>query len=192
MDNPSTKEEEMREAFLELLKTYALKRGKFKLSSGRNSNHYINCKPVTLSGEGLRYLCPMLLQCIEEGSVAVAGMTMGADPLVTGVTICAGFNKQKMDALIVRKEPKGHGTDAWIEGPTLPKGSVVTVLEDVITTGGSSIKAADKLRDMGYTVNRIVSIVNRQVNGEADSAMEEAGLELISIYSIEELLHDSE
>ena len=95
-----------------------------------------------------------------------------------------------MDALIVRKEAKGHGTQAWIEGPTLPEGSKVTVLEDVITTGGSSIKAVKRLRDAGYVVNRIVSIIDRQENGEADTAMKLAGLELYSLFSLDELCQE--
>ena len=92
-----------------------------------------------------------------------------------------------MDGLIVRKEPKGHGTMAWIEGPELAPGSKVTVLEDVITTGGSAIKAAEKLRDAGYIVNRVVAIVNRQEGTEADDAMDAANLDLVSLFVLEEL-----
>ena len=89
--------------------------------------------------------------------------------------------------MIVRKEPKGHGTGAWIEGPEFPKGTRVTVLEDVVTTGGSAIKAAEKLRDAGYVVERVVAIIDRQEGG-AD-AMKEAGLELKSIFTLEEMLN---
>ena len=81
-----------------------------------------------------------------------------------------------------------HGTGAWIEGPELPVGSKVTVLEDVITTGGSAIKAAEKLRDAGYIVNRVVAIVNRQEGSEADDAMDAANLDLVSLFVLEELI----
>ena len=124
----------------------------------------------------------------EEDSVAVAGLTLGADPLVSGVALVSAIDEIKLDALIVRKEAKGHGTGAWIEGPELPAGSKVTVLEDVITTGGSAIKAAEKLRDAGYIVNRVVAIVNRQEGSEADDAMDAANLDLVSLFVLEELI----
>ena len=89
--------------------------------------------------------------------------------------------------MIVRKEAKGHGTQAWIEGPTLSEGSIVTVVEDVITTGGSAIEAVKRIRDIGYKVNRIVSIVDRQEDGEADTAMKDAGLELRSLFKLDDL-----
>ena len=178
---------EPREELLKMLREYAYRKGEFKLSSGRTSEHYVNCKPVTLSGKGIALVSPMLLECIEDDSVAVGGLTLGADPLVTGVSQSAWFHDRNLDALIVRKEAKGHGTGAWIEGPLPPEGSVVTVLEDVITTGGSAIKAATRLRDAGYVVNRVVSIVDRQENGEADEFMESVGLELYSLFSLVEL-----
>ena len=90
--------------------------------------------------------------------------------------------------MIVRKEAKGHGTGAWIEGPELPARSKVTVLEDVITTGGSAIKAAEKLRDAGYVVENVVAIINRQEGSEADDAMDDADLNLISLFKLEELI----
>jgi orotate phosphoribosyltransferase len=129
-----------------------------------------------------------MLECVEEDSVAVAGLTLGADPLVSGVALVSAIDEIKLDALIVRKEAKGHGTGAWIEGPELPAGSKVTVLEDVITTGGSAIKAAEKLRDAGYIVNRVVAIVNRQEGTEADDAMDAANLDLVSLFVLEELI----
>ena len=177
---------DMRDELLELLKKNAYQKGEFKLSSGKTSEHYVNCKPVTLTGRGLTLASILLLEHIEEGSAAVGGLTLGADPLVSGVVVVAGLDKRLLDGLIVRKEAKGHGTQAWIEGPSLPEGSRVTVLEDVITTGGSAIKAATRLRDAGYDVNRVVSIVDRQENGEADEFMESAELELYSIFTLKD------
>ena len=181
----------MQKDFLELLKQYAYKRGDYVLSSGKHSEHYVNCKPVTLSGEGLGLVCPMLLECIEPDTVAVGGLTLGADPLVSGVAIAAWFNDWKLNALIVRKEAKGHGTNQFIEGPMPPAGSKIVVLEDVITTGGSAIQAAEKLRYVGYRVDRVLAIVDRQENGEADAAMTAAHLELYSLFSLDEIVNES-
>ena len=180
-----------RDKFLEAIKERAYRKGKFTLSSGRESNHYVNLKPVTLTGDALLYISWCILECIEPNSVAVAGLTLGADPLVSGVSIAATLDDRKVDALIVRKEPKGHGTAAWIEGRLPEKGSRVTVLEDVVTTGGSSIKAVEKLRDAGYVVERVVSIVNRQEGTEADDAFAAVNVELISLFSLEEFADDT-
>ena len=180
----------LRQELLGLLKSYAYKRGDYTLSSGRKSEHYVNCKPVTLSSRGLTLSSVMLLEAVEKESVAVAGLTLGADPLVSGVAVVCGLDNIKVDALIVRKEAKGHGTQAYIEGPLPEKGATITVLEDVITTGGSAIQAVKRLRDAGYTVNRIAAIVDRQEDGEADTAMKLAGLELVSIFKLEDITND--
>ena len=172
----------MKDELLELLKKYAYKKGEYKLSSGKTSQHYVNCKPVTLSGRGLTLTSLLMLK--EVNTNVVAGLTLGADPLVSGVSLVSALDGRLVNALIVRKEAKGHGTQAWIEGPLPPEGTRVTVLEDVITTGGSSIKAVEKLRDAGYVVDRVVAIVDRQEDGEADIAMKEAGLELRSLFSL--------
>ena len=177
----------MREEVLELLKSDAYKKGEYTLASGRKSEHYVNCKPVTLTARGLTLVSLMFLEFIEKESKAVAGLTLGADPLVSGVAVVSALEHRMIDALIVRKEAKGHGTGAWIEGKLPSEGSRVKILEDVVTTGGSSIKAVEKLRDAGYVVERVVAIVNRQEGTEADDAMKKAGLELFSIFSLEEL-----
>jgi len=178
---------ETREDFLTLLKEDAYKKGDFKLSSGKKSEHYVNCKPVTLQGDALMFISWCIFECLEEDCDAIGGLTLGADPLVAGVAIVSAIEERYLDGLIVRKEPKGHGTKAWIEGPTLAPGSKVTVLEDVITTGGSAIQAAEKLRDAGYVVENVVAIINRQEGSEADDAMDAADLNLISLFKLEEL-----
>ena len=172
----------MKDELLELLKKYAYKKGEFTLSSGKTSEHYINCKPVTLTGRGLTLASLLMLKELDAG--IVGGLTLGADPLVSGVSLVSALDGRMVNALIVRKEAKGHGTQAWIEGLELPKGTKVTVLEDVVTTGGSAIKAAEKLRDAGYEVKRVVAIVDRQEGGI--DAMKEAGLELRSIFTLED------
>ena len=178
----------MKDKLLKLLKEKSYRTGEYKLSSGKTSKHYINCKPVILSGEGLELVSTMMLKHIDSDSIAVAGLTLGADPLVSGVTLVSyqlgtGINS----ALIVRKKPKGHGTEAWIEGPVLPQGSKITVLEDVITTGGSALFAVEKLRDAGYVIDRIVSIVNR-MDPDFQDAMDKAGIKLQSLVTLDEVI----
>lgn len=176
----------MREELLELLKRDAYRKGEYTLSSGAFSTHYVNCKPVTLNGKGLFYASCLLLECIEEDTLAVAGLTLGADPLVSGVVTVSAADEVDLDGLIIRKEPKGHGTQSQIEGPVLPKGAKVTVLEDVTTTGQSALKAVYVLRDAGYVVDRVVTIVDRQ-DYDCSAIMEQEGLDFISLFTIADL-----
>ena len=169
----------MKEELIRILKKYAYRKGKFELSSGVQSDHYVNCKPVILTGQGLKLVSEMMLEYID--TPCVAGLTLGADPLVSGVALVS-----QRAGLIIRKEPKGHGTASQVEGPLPPMGSSITVLEDVTTTGGSSLKAVDVLRSLDYNVNRIVTIVDRQ-EGAVD-AMKAEGVELCSLVKLEELL----
>lgn len=175
----------MRETLLRALANRSYRHGAFTLASGRTSHHYVNCKPVSLSGEGLALLGSLLLDQVEPQAVAVAGLTLGADPLVSAVALRAALAGRRLDALIVRKQAKGHGTGAWLEGPLPPAGSRITVLEDVVTSGGSALKAVEQLRAAGYQVHRVVTIVDRQEGGL--EAMTAAGLELRSLFLLEEV-----
>ena len=151
-----------RDTLLMLLKERANRKGQFTLSSGKESEHYVNCKPVTLSCEGNALLAHLMIKHIEKEAVAVGGLTLGADPLVCGIAQKAYYKCDRhIDALIIRKKTKEWGTKELIEGHKPPKGSVVTVLEDVTTTGGSALEAVKVLRDAGYVVNRVVAIVDR-------------------------------
>ena len=185
MSTATRSSEDQRELLLLRLAEFAYRRGQFTLSSGRSSEHYVNCKPVSLSGSGLALISSAMLKNVEVDALAVAGLTLGADPLVSGVAMAAAQIGRDLDALIVRKEAKGHGTGAWLEGPLPVAGSVVTVLEDVVTTGGSSLKAVNQLKEAGYQINRVVTIVDREEGGAA--AMEKAGLELISLFRLSEV-----
>ena len=186
--NPSS--DGMKENLLTLLAQKAYKFGDFSLASGKKSSHYVNCKPVSLSGEGLFTISSLFLKQIDANDSGVAGLTLGADPLVSGVVILGAQLGIDLRGLIVRKEAKGHGTGAWLEGPLPPKGSVITVLEDVVTTGGSSIKAVEKLRNEGYLVNRVLAIVDREEGGEI--AMSKADLDLNSLFFLKEIVARSE
>ena len=173
------------QVLLERLAREAYRHGQFTLASGRNSEHYVNCKPVALSGSGLALLSPAMLALVDKEAVAVGGLTLGADPLVSGVAMAAAQQGRDLNALIVRKQAKGHGTGAWLEGPLPASGALVTVLEDVVTTGGSSIQAVDQLKEAGYAVRRVITIVDREEGGQ--EAMDEVGLELVSLFRLSEV-----
>ena len=174
-----------RETLLKLLKERAYRHGQYTLSSGKDSEHYVNCKPVTLSCEGNALLSHLMIQCIESKAVAVGGLTLGADPLVCGIAQKAYYKCDRhIDALIIRKNPKGYGTKEVIEGNKPPKGSVVTVLEDVTTTGNSAMVAVNVLRDAGYIVNRVVAIVDRM---DDHKIWEDNNIEFQSLFFLNEL-----
>ena len=174
-----------KDTLLKLLKEKAYRRGEYTLSSGVKSEHYVNCKPVTLSCEGNALMSHLLIDLVDDDAVAVAGLTLGADPLVCGIAQKAYYNNHKpLDALIIRKNVKGYGTKDRIEGPKPPKGSLVTVLEDVTTTGSSAISAVKVLRDAGYVVNRVVAIVDRM---ECHSTWVENDLEFVSLFTLEDI-----
>jgi len=174
-----------RQVLLERLAREAYRHGQFTLASGRSSEHYVNCKPVALSGSGLALLSPAMLALVDNAAAAVGGLTLGADPLVSGVAMAAAQQGRDLNALIVRKQAKGHGTGAWLEGPLPASGALVTVLEDVVTTGGSSIQAVNQLKEAGYSVRRVVTIVDREEGGQ--EAMDQAGLELVSLFRLSEV-----
>jgi len=174
-----------RDTLKALLKERAYRHGQYTLSSGKESEHYVNCKPVTLSCEGNALLSHLMLKHIEKEAVAVGGLTLGADPLVCGIAQKAYYKGNRhIDALIIRKNPKGYGTKEVIEGNKPPKGSVVTVLEDVTTTGGSALTAVNVLRDAGYVVNRVVSIVDRM---DDHKIWEDNNLEFRSLFLLDEI-----
>ena len=174
-----------RHTLLELLRERAYRKGQFTLSSGKESEHYVNCKPVTLSCEGNALLSHLMIKHIEKDAVAVGGLTLGADPLVCGIAQKAYYKGNRhIDALIIRKNPKGYGTKEVIEGNKPKKGSVVTVLEDVTTTGGSAMTAVNVLRDAGYIVNRVVAIVDRM---DDHKIWEENNIEFQSLFQLFEL-----
>ena len=174
-----------KDTLLQLLKEKAYRKGQYTLSSGKESEHYVNCKPVTLSCEGNALLSHVMIRYIEDDAVAVGGLTLGADPLVIGIAQKAYYKcNRHIDALIVRKNPKGYGTKEAIEGPKPKKGAVVTVLEDVTTTGGSAMVAVNVLRDAGYVVNRVVSIVDRM---DDHKIWEENNIEFKSLFTLDDI-----
>jgi len=166
MKNFSTDFKDKRANLYKLLQERSYKNGDFTLSSGKKSPHYMNCKPVSLNGYGLNLISNLFLELINPYSKAVAGLTLGADPLISGVIVLAANHDIFLDGLIIRKEVKKYGTKAGVEGPDLEPHAVVTVLEDVVTTAGSCLKAIQKLRDNDFVVNEVISIVDREEGGE--------------------------
>jgi orotate phosphoribosyltransferase len=127
----------------------------------------------------------VLLPLIAPETIAVAGLTLGADPIVTATSVVAAYEGRSIAALIVRKEAKGHGTQAYIEGLTLPPGSPVVVLEDVVTTGQSAMKAVDRLRAAGYQVEEVISLVDRQQGGA--EFYQQQGLKFQAVFNLSEI-----
>jgi orotate phosphoribosyltransferase len=183
--NASTDLTSLRQSLLDLFCQLAYKEGDFVLSSGQRSSYYINGKQVTLHPQGALAVGRLLLSQLPIDTQAVAGLTLGADPIVSAVSVVSAYENRPIPALIVRKESKGHGTMAYIEGPTLPEGAKVVVLEDVVTTGQSAMKAVERLRDAGYIVEEVISLVDRQQGGA--EFYQSAGLKFQAVFSIQEI-----
>lgn len=174
-----------RERLSRILRKRSYRRGTFRLTSGRQSDFYIDGKQTTLSAEGA-YLCGKLLFERIVGShkkiAAVGGMTLGADPLVAAVAVVSFLEGKPLPGFIIRKEPKGHGTGSWIEGKgNIPKGSAVALVEDVVTTGGTLLKAVERTEAEGYRVAQILAVVDREEGGR--DALARAGYELEPIFT---------
>ena len=152
----------LRSKLLDFFCQLAYQEGDCVLSSGKRSSYYINGKQVTLHPQGALAIGRILLYLLPADTEAVAGLTLGADPIVTAVSVVSAYEHHPVAALIIRKEAKGHGTKAYIEGPNLPEGTKVVVLEDVVTTGQSAMKAVARLKAANYTVNEVISLVDRQ------------------------------
>lgn len=179
-----------RQRLKEILLEKSYRQGSFTLTSGKTSDFYIDGKQTTLSAEGA-YLCGRLIHQIilrqPEPIEAVGGMTLGADPLVTAVSVVSFLEKHPIPAFIVRKEAKGHGTGNYIEGlKNMPPGCRVALLEDVVTTGGTLLKVIERVESQGFKVGLVITVVERQEGGV--QALAEAGYALESIFTREELL----
>ena len=161
---------DLRERLLELLKEKAYRKGKVILASGKESDFYIDCRPVTLHPEGAYLVGKLLYERLQNSPQAiggVGGLTMGADPIATAVSLISYLEGKPIPAFIVRKEPKKHGRGLWIEGiSNLPEGTAVGIVEDVVTTGGSTMKAVERAKEEGLKVVKILAIVDREEGGK--------------------------
>lgn len=166
---------------LELLRERSFERRKVILASGRESDFYIDVRRTALLAEGHWLIGRLLLSRLPEDAVAVGGMTLGADPLASATSFASFAAGRPVDAFLVRKEPKKHGTAQWIEQPALPEGARVVVVEDVITTGGSALKAVERLKEAGFVPVKLLAVVDRLEGGR--EAIEAAGLEVEALFT---------
>lgn len=173
-----------RQQLIQLFHQRALKFGDFTLASGKKSTYYLDGKQISLHSTGLRLVSHGLLDLLSDVSFdAIGGMTIGADPIVGGVLVAAAERSISMGGFLVRKEPKGHGTQKYIEGPLKP-GDRVVVIDDVVTTGGSALQAVDRVVEFGCQVVCVVGIVDRKEGGAANFSVR--GLPFRSLLSIED------
>jgi orotate phosphoribosyltransferase len=174
-----------RARLLELLTERSFERRRVVLSSGKESDFYIDCKRTALLAEGHFLIGRLLLQAVRThapGVVGVGGLTLGADPLASAVSLTGYLAGWPLPAFIVRKEPKGHGTGQWIEGMSaLAPGAPVAILEDVVTTGGSTLKAIERAQAEGLSVAGAFALVDRLEGGR--EAVEARGQRLFTLFT---------
>ncbi len=174
---------------LEIIRERSYFEGEFVLSSGRVSDYYIDGKLTTLDPEGSYLVGKRFFEKICEvapEAEAVGGPTLGADPIVSSIAVVSYLEGRPLRAFIVRKEPKGHGTGAWIEGAkNLERGAKVVIVEDVATTGASTIRAARRAREAGYEVLCAIVMVDRKEGARENLKAE--GIELFELFSIDEI-----
>ena len=175
-----------RDRLIELLKRDALRTGSFTLASGRNSHYYVDGRKVTLSAEGAALIGAGILERLTDLSdvSAVGGLTMGADPIVGATLAIAGIRGSHLRGFLVRKETKAHGTAQLVEGP-LHSGETVVIVDDVATTGGSSLQAVAAVEAMGGKVARVIVVLDR-LEG-AGLAFASRGLDFVSLLTIRDL-----
>jgi orotate phosphoribosyltransferase len=157
-----------------ILRQKSLRIGDFTLTSGKKSSYYLDCRMTTLDANGALLIGRLILRHIRTHGIeadAIGGLTMGADPIATAVAVVSAIEGSPLPAFIVRKEAKGHGTQRSIEGYEGKPGSRVIVVDDVCTTGGSILTAADRAEEAGYKVVAAFCVVDREEGGTELIAM---------------------
>jgi orotate phosphoribosyltransferase len=159
---------EMKERLIEIILERSFKYSDnppFTLVSGRKSNYYFNCKPTTLDPEGMNLIGELIFAMLADADVTAAGgLTLGADPIANALSVISFQKGKPIQSFIVRKDVKDHGTKSGIEGNVLP-GDRVAILDDVITTGGSTITAIERARGAGLVVERVIALIDREEEG---------------------------
>lgn len=157
----------------------------FNLASGQKSQYYIDCKMTTLFSRGMGLLGDIFLEMVEElGIKGIGGLTLGADPLAYATAMAAYRKNIDLTAFVIRKEPKKHGLQKWIEGD-VSEGDRVVVVDDVITTGGSTIKAIDHAEESGLKIVKVMVLVDRQEGGR--EAIAARGYDMDAVFTKSEL-----
>jgi orotate phosphoribosyltransferase len=172
-----------KQALIALVREKALRFGQFTLASGKKATYYLDGKQVTLDPHGARMVAEGLLDLLSAGPLpaAVGGMAIGADPITAAVVTMSAVRGTPLRGFMVRKESKGHGTNQFVEGPVLP-GEVVAIVEDVVTTGGSSLQAIERVEAFGLKVAGVLAIIDRMEGGAA--AFRQRGFALRSLLTI--------
>ena len=171
----------------EQLQKLSYKERDIVLASGQKSSYYFDCKQTSLHAEGAVLIGELFYAALQDLNllphiVGVGGMTLGADPLVTAVSFTASQHQTPLHAFIIRKEPKKHGTSQWIEGAEnfKPRDRVV-ILEDVVSTGGSSLKACDRAEEFGLQIDAVLTIIDRELGGK--EAILQRGYQFFSLFT---------
>lgn len=177
----------MKNELVGLIRKLSYREGNFTLASGKQSDFYVDIKNVSLHPEGARLIGALTWNLLDSSRFGgVGGPTLGADPLATAISLAALNSGKIVPAFIIRKEAKKHGTSQWIEGrENLAQGGELLVVEDVVTTGGSSLKGIEKVRAEGFKVTTLVAVLDR--NEGAEAALKEAGVNLVSLTRIDEI-----
>jgi orotate phosphoribosyltransferase len=179
-----------------MLKLRAFEKRAVVLASGRPSNFYIDCKQVTLSAQGHVVVGRLLFDEIVKWETSrsaeirgVGGLTLGADPIASEVSMTSALELHPIPAFLVRKEPKKHGTEQYLEGMgNIPAGSEVVVVEDVVTTGESAAKAVVRTREAGYVVHLVLGLVDRLEGGREH--LTGLGLTLVTVFDRRDFLDE--
>lgn len=177
-----------REELRDLLLARSIRRGDFVLASGARSNYYIDARPTTMSGQGQRLIGRLGLAAIDAAGwrpSVIGGLTLGADPVAYAIAHAAALAGRELDGFTVRKGAKEHGTGRRIEGG-FHEGAEVVVVEDVVTSGGSALQAAEVVEGTGGRVLGVLTVVDREQGGR--ERIEEAGYGLVSLFTAAELL----
>jgi orotate phosphoribosyltransferase len=160
----------------------ALRFGEFTLASGKKANYYLDCREITLDAQGARLVGEGMLELLADDMPAlVGGMAIGADPITAAILTLAGVRGTPLRGVMVRKEAKQHGTGKFVEGP-FRAGETLVVVEDVVTTGGSSLLAIERCEAVGLKVKRVLAIIDRLEGGR--EAFAAKGYELTTLFTV--------
>jgi orotate phosphoribosyltransferase len=172
-----------RDALAALIRQKALRFGDFTLASGKKASYYLDCKHVTLDPAGARLVAEGILDLLAQDRLpkAIGGMAIGADPITASVVTMSAVRGTPITGFMIRKESKGHGTDQYVEGPVQP-GDEVVIVEDVVTTGGSSLAAIERAEAFGLKVTRVIGIVDRMEGGA--QAFAQRGYPFSSLFTL--------
>jgi orotate phosphoribosyltransferase len=175
-------------ALIALLAERSAKRGRFKLASGKESDFYVDARLTTMSPDGLALIGPLALSVLRETGWridAVGGLTLGADPISYAISYASASSDHPLRAFTVRKEAKAHGTGKLLEGP-VREGDRVAIIEDVITTGGSALRAIEAVRNAKASVTGVLALVDREEGGR--QAIEKAGVSVVSLTTATQII----